>query len=96
MITGLVAAFIFGLILATANYLLLWLTVKRLVGSRAPASLAFASFILRTTLAVLGFYMATKGDPLKLIACVLGFLLVRAVALRRAAPAGAVGGGGRG
>lgn len=88
-----VAAFCAGLLLAAVNYFILWLTVKKLVTARRPAALALASFLSRTAFVVLGFYLATRGDPPGLAACVLGFLLARTIAARRAAPAGA---GGRG
>lgn len=93
MFTYLVAAFTAGLFLAIANYLVLWFTVKRLVHSRSPAILALASLLSRMAAVVLGFYMATGGDPAGLAACVGGFLLVRAVAVRRMALTSADGRG---
>ncbi|MGD2079510.1 MAG: ATP synthase subunit I [Nitrospirota bacterium] len=95
MIPGLVVALVVGAALGAANYLVLWLTVKRLAAARSPALLATASFLLRTAAVVLGFYAATKGDPARLAACVAGFVLVRAIAVRRAAPAGTAAGGTR-
>lgn len=90
---GYFVAFVVGVVLATANYAVLWFTVKRLVVARRPMVLTFASFMVRTAVVILGFYFTTKAEPLMLFACVFGFLLVRTVAIRRMAPAKAGGGG---
>jgi F1F0 ATPase subunit 2 len=95
MILGLVVALTVGAALGTANYLVLWLTVRKLVTAPSPALLATASFLLRTAAVVLGFYAATKGDPARLAACVAGFVLVRTIAVRRVVPVGTAAGGPR-
>jgi F1F0 ATPase subunit 2 len=93
VIIGLIVAFVIGLLLAVANYTVLWFTVKKLVSARNPAALALASFHARTAIVVLGFYIVTKGDPVRLVVCALGFLLVRTIAVRRVAAAGSSGEG---
>jgi F1F0 ATPase subunit 2 len=95
LISELVVAFLVGLLLAAVNYVALWFTVKKLVATQRPMVLSFASFFFRTAAVVLGFYLATAADPKRLFACILGFLLVRTIAVRRMAPTGDAGGGCR-
>lgn len=92
---GYFVAFVVGVALAVANYATLWFTVKRLVLVRRPMVLAFGSFLARTALVILGFYLVTRGEPVSLFACVLGFLLVRTLAVRYMARAKAGCGGNR-
>ncbi|MDD2321465.1 MAG: ATP synthase subunit I [Geobacteraceae bacterium] len=89
----LLAAFLVGMGLAAANYAALWFTVQKLVVTRRPMVLAFASFLLRTAAVISGFFYATAADPARLFACVFGFLLVRTLAVKRMAPKGAARGG---
>lgn len=61
----------------------LWWTVYRLPGARHPALLVMLSLLLRTALAVTGFYWLMADDLLRLTAALLGFLAVRLVLVRR-------------
>lgn len=60
----------------------LWWTVRRGAVSVRPARWFVSSLILRTTLVMTGFYLVGAEQPLRLGACLLGFLLARVVVLR--------------
>ncbi len=61
----------------------LWLTVQRLAAARRPALLTLGSFLARTGVMVASFYVVMDGRWQRLIACLLGFVLVRTVLLHR-------------
>jgi F1F0 ATPase subunit 2 len=60
----------------------LWWTIRRSLSSRSPAMLYLGSLLLRTIVAVAGFYVISRGDWRRLLACMLGFLTARIVATR--------------
>ena len=60
----------------------LWWTVKRGAVSPAPTRWFLGSFILRTATVLAGFYAVGAGQPVRLLLCLLGFLLARAIVLR--------------
>jgi F1F0 ATPase subunit 2 len=70
---GLLGAFFFGG---------LWWTVNRSMVSGQPAFLILGSFVLRTAVAVGGFYLALQGGWQSLVACMAGFLVSRVVVTR--------------
>lgn len=55
---------------------LLW-TVTRGLQSRRPALLFLPSYLVRAGCVVMGLYLVSSGDVLRLLACFLGFLLMR-------------------
>ena len=55
----------------------LWWTVRKLVSSTQPALWLLGSLLLRTSLAVAGFYVVSGGRWDRLLACLLGFALAR-------------------
>jgi F1F0 ATPase subunit 2 len=55
----------------------LWWTIRRAVSSQRAAAWFFGSLLLRTMIAVAGFYFVAQGDWRRLLACLLGFLLAR-------------------
>jgi F1F0 ATPase subunit 2 len=59
----------------------LWWTIRRASRPR-PAALVPGSLLLRTTIAVAGFYFVSRGDWRKLLACLLGFLIARFLVTR--------------
>jgi F1F0 ATPase subunit 2 len=71
----------------------LWWTIRRGLGSSAPAAWFIGSFVLRTGIVVGGFYFVYGGDWRRLLACTLGFLAVRGFVLRhyRLPPGGGSG-----
>jgi F1F0 ATPase subunit 2 len=73
LILSLVAGVFFGLLFFGG----LWLTTKQLKTSKAPALFFLASFILRTTVVLVGFYLVSATDIKRLILCLIGFVIAR-------------------
>jgi F1F0 ATPase subunit 2 len=65
----------------------LWLTLLNLPTTRRPLLLTLGSLAGRMGIALLGFYLIMDGSWQRLIACVLGFFLVRQVFIRWLKPA---------
>ena len=78
----LVLALLAGCLLGVAFFGGLWWTVRKGVSSTSPALWFLGSILLRTALAVIGFYLVGRGDWHRLVACLLGFLLARTLATR--------------
>jgi len=57
----------------------LWWTVRKGVSCRQAALWFAASILLRTTVTLAGFYVASDRDWERLLACVLGFVVARPV-----------------
>ncbi len=60
---------------------LLW-TVRRALASPSPALWVFASLLLRTGLALAGFYLVAGPHWARWAACLLGFTVARLVVTR--------------
>jgi len=75
--SAIILAMLVGSLLGTVFFGGLWWTIQRSVGSKGPALLFGCSFLIRTFIAVAGFYFASQGDWRKLLACLFGFLLAR-------------------
>lgn len=60
----------------------LWWTVQRGAVSSTPARWFLGSFVLRTATVLAGFYAVGAEQPARLMVCLLGFLLARAIAFR--------------
>jgi F1F0 ATPase subunit 2 len=60
----------------------LWWTVQRGAASSTPTRWFLGSFVLRTVTVLAGFYAVGAGQPVRLLLCLLGFLLARAIVLR--------------
>jgi F1F0 ATPase subunit 2 len=61
----------------------LWWTVRRLPSARQPALLTFGSFLARTGLSLVAFYFASGGHWQRILASLLGFIIVRVFLVRR-------------
>ncbi len=72
-----ILAFIIGLLLGTIFFGGLWYTVKKLVTSKTPALLFLASFILRVSITLIGFYYISSGSWQGLLISVAGFITAR-------------------
>ena len=80
----LAATMLAGALLGTLFYAGLWLTVRTLAaGKRARFWLA-GGFLLRALLAIAGIAIASQGEWRSLIACLAGFCVARACAVRLA------------
>src|ERR1700758_4983476 len=79
-------AFIAGVAFGAAFFGgLLW-TVSHGIRSKKPALLYATSFLVRSTLALIGFYAVGRGHLERLSACLLGFFAIRFFILRLAWP----------
>ena len=84
-IAALTLAFFTGVAIGTAFFGGLWWTVSKAV-RRAAALLFLASFLLRTTFVLIAFYLVGAGQPERLLACLLGFMLGRLLIVRLTRP----------
>jgi F1F0 ATPase subunit 2 len=73
----------------------LWWTVRRGLGAKRPALWFVASLLLRTGLALAGFYYVSGGRGLRLALCLLGFIIARIALIRWTKPAWDGGARGR-
>lgn len=71
-----------GVMLGLVFFVGLWWTVQRGLSTRHPALLFLVSLVLRMTVAVVGFWWVADGEWDRLLACLVGFLLVRLVMTR--------------
>lgn len=58
----------------------LWWTIRKGVDSKNPALLFACSMITRTAVALLGFYLVTRWNGFRLLACLGGFIAARIAA----------------
>jgi F1F0 ATPase subunit 2 len=72
-IVALVLALLAGVLLGTIFFGGLWWTIRKGLSSKQPAALFFFSLLLRTGMAMGGFYFVARGDWRRLLACLLGF-----------------------
>jgi len=59
----------------------LWWTVRKGVSSSSPAFWFFGSMLLRTGVALAGFYFVGRGHWERLLVCLLGFVVARLVVM---------------
>jgi F1F0 ATPase subunit 2 len=71
-----------GALLGAVFYGGLWWTVRRGLVSRRPAVWFLTSLVVRTAVALLGFYAVFRGDWRRLVACLAGFVLARILVTR--------------
>lgn len=75
-----------GAILGALFFGGLWWTVRALPAAPRPGLLMLGSLLLRAGATVAGFYLVAGGRWQRLAACLLGFLIARALVLRMARP----------
>jgi F1F0 ATPase subunit 2 len=75
-------AFLSGVLLGVIFFGALWWTVRRGLLSPVPALWFSASSLIRTGVALGGFYIVSQGEWRRLLACLLGFFLARIVVLQ--------------
>jgi F1F0 ATPase subunit 2 len=76
------AGLLIGVLLGAFFYGGLWWTIARFMTLAQPAWLIFGSFLLRTLVAVTGFYIALRGGWPSLVAALITFLVTRIVVTR--------------
>ena len=75
-------AVVAGLLLGTMFFVGLWWTVRKAVFSPRPALWLLGSQLLRTSLALAGFYVVASGHWQRLLACLLGFVIARFIVIQ--------------
>lgn len=66
----------------------LWWTVRRGMSANQPALWLFGSLLVRTGLALVGFWFVAGGDWRRMVACLAGFVIARPVVTRLTRPPG--------
>jgi len=74
---SLILASLAGILLGAFFFGGLWWTVRKGLSSQQSALWFSGSLLLRTGIALSGFYFVSNGEWSKLLACLLGFLLAR-------------------
>jgi F1F0 ATPase subunit 2 len=78
----LVLALATGVLLGAIFFGGLWWTVQNGVSSKRPALWFFGSLLLRTSIALVGFYFIARGHWERLLVCLLGFVIARLIVMR--------------
>jgi F1F0 ATPase subunit 2 len=79
---SLAPAFVAGVLLGAIFFGGLWWTVRKGVSSKRPALWFFGSLLLRTSIALAGFYFIGRGHWERIVVCLLGFVLARLIVTR--------------
>ncbi|MGA3089498.1 MAG: ATP synthase subunit I [Terriglobales bacterium] len=74
---ALILTLLAGVLLGAIFFGGLWWTIRRGVSSKQPSALFFFSLLLRTGIALAGFYVVARGDWRRVLTCLLGFILAR-------------------
>jgi len=69
-----------GMMLGAIFFGGLWITVRRMPNAKHPVLLFLTSVVLRTAIALAGFWYFSNGDPWAIIVCLVGFVGVRLLA----------------
>lgn len=77
-----IVALLSGLILGIMFFGGLWLTVKKALGSMYASLWFLGSSVVRTAIALTGFYFVSQGGLLQLLISVAGFVAARFLVLR--------------
>ena len=79
-------AFFVGLGIGLFYFGGLWWTVLRLPAAERRGLWAMGSFLVRTFVSLFGFYLVMDGRWERLLVSLLGFLIARAILVRRLRP----------
>jgi len=79
---SLVQALVTGALLGAMFFGGLWWTVQKVVSSQWPALWFLASLLLRTSIALAGFYFVALGHWERLVVCLIGFVIARLIVAR--------------
>jgi F1F0 ATPase subunit 2 len=75
-------ALVTGVLLGAMFFGGLWWTVQKAVASKRPAFWFFGSMLLRTSIALAGFYFIARNHWERLLVCFLGFIIARLIVTR--------------
>jgi F1F0 ATPase subunit 2 len=76
---SLALALVTGVLLGAIFFGGLWWTVRRGVSSKQPALWFLGSALLRTGIALGGFYLVARGHWERWLVCLIGFMIARAI-----------------
>ena len=79
---GLLLALVTGALLGAMFFGGLWWTVQRGLPSKRSPLWFFGSLLLRTSIALAGFYFIARGNWERLLVCLLGFTVGRLIVMR--------------
>jgi F1F0 ATPase subunit 2 len=79
---SLVLALVMGGVLGAIFFGGLWWTVRKVISSKWPALWLLGSTLLRTGIALAGFYFVAGGHWERLLVCLLGFVIARLIVTR--------------
>jgi len=77
-----VLATVAGVLLGVMFFGGLWWTVRKGASSQQPALWFLCSLLLRTSTALVGFYLVGRGHWERMLACFLGFVMARYIVTR--------------
>lgn len=84
---AMILACVAGLLLGSIFFGGLWWTIRRGVSSDRPAFWFFASFLLRMSIVLAGFYLVARGQRWQpVVACLVGFVIARLIVTRLTRP----------
>jgi F1F0 ATPase subunit 2 len=78
----LMVALVTGLLLGTMFFGGLWWTVQKGVSSKRPALWFVGSLLVRSSIALAGFYFIARSHWQRLIVCLVGFIVARFIVMR--------------
>ena len=78
----LMLALVTGVLLGAMFFGGLWWTVQKVISSKWSALWFFGSLLLRTSIALSGFYFIGRGHLDRLLLCLLGFVIARLIVKR--------------
>ena len=84
----LVLATVTGVLLGVMFFGGLWWTVRKGSSSQQPALWFFCSLLLRTSTALVGFYLVGSSHWERLLVCLIGFVMGRQIVIRLTRAAG--------
>jgi F1F0 ATPase subunit 2 len=82
LLFALLLALLEGALLGVFFFAGLWWTVRKIESSKQVALLFLGSMLLRTSVVILGFYFILGDNWQRLLAGLLGFLIVRIIVTR--------------
>ena len=85
-VAALFVSLLIGILLGVSFFGGLWWTVQKGLTSSHPALWFFGSTLLRTAVALAGFYFVGCGEWRRLLVCLLGFLIGRVLVTRLTRP----------
>jgi len=81
-ILSLTLALVAGFLLGAIFFGGLWWTVQKGLSSRKSAFWFLGSLLIRTSIAISGFYFVSDGNWERLLICLFGFFVMRQVIVR--------------